>query len=142
VQAQPDRKLRILHCLRAPVGGLFRHVRDLASAQAARGHEVGVVCDGSTGDALTERRLAELVPSLGLGLVRVPMSRNAGPADVRATLAIRSLARKHGVDVLHGHGAKGGVYARLAARSLDRSGRRIASVYTPHGGSLHYDRST
>jgi glycosyltransferase involved in cell wall biosynthesis len=39
--------------------------------------------------------------------------------------------------VLHGHGAKGGAYARLAARGLARRGQRIASFYTPHGGSLN-----
>ncbi|MEI8144657.1 MAG: glycosyltransferase, partial [Alphaproteobacteria bacterium] len=39
------------------------------------------------------------------------------------------------VDVVHGHGAKGGAYARLVG------GSRL-KVYTPHGGSLHYSRST
>ncbi|TXM81965.1 glycosyltransferase family 1 protein, partial [Methylobacterium sp. WL122] len=32
---------RILHVFRAPVGGLFRHVVDLARLQAATGHRVG-----------------------------------------------------------------------------------------------------
>ena len=36
-------------------------------------------------------------------------------------------------DVLHGHGAKGGAYARLARTT------RPIRVYTPHGGSLHYN---
>ncbi|NJL06991.1 MAG: glycosyltransferase family 4 protein [Methylacidiphilales bacterium] len=35
--------------------------------------------------------------------------------------------------MLHGHGAKGGAYARLAAAPS------AIRVYTPHGGSLHYD---
>src|SRR4026208_242288 len=39
-------------------------------------------------------------------------------------------------DIVHGHGAKGGLHARLAGRLL---GRPV--VYTPHGGSLLY-RST
>ena len=38
-------------------------------------------------------------------------------------------------DVVHGHGAKGGAFARLAPTSGIR-------VYTPHGGSLHYGRWT
>lgn len=139
MQAIAPRKLRILHCLRAPVGGLFRHVRDLARAQAERGHEVGVICDAATGDALTNVRLAALTPSLALGLVRTPMSRDVGPADVGATLRTRAVARVLAVDVLHGHGAKGGAYARLAARALTRRGQPIVAVYTPHGGSLHYD---
>jgi glycosyltransferase involved in cell wall biosynthesis len=37
---------------------------------------------------------------------------------------------------LHGHGAKGGAYARLAGRG------KAIRVYTPHGGSLHYSRSS
>ena len=43
------RSLKILHVLRSPVGGLFRHVLDLSRAQAARGHQVGIVADASTG---------------------------------------------------------------------------------------------
>jgi glycosyltransferase involved in cell wall biosynthesis len=43
--------------------------------------------------------------------------------------------------VLHGHGAKGGAYARLAARKLKRKGLKVKAIYTPHGGSLHYSPS-
>jgi predicted deacylase len=45
------RPLKVLHVLRAPVGGLFRHVVDLASGQVARGHRVGIVADAVTGGA-------------------------------------------------------------------------------------------
>jgi hypothetical protein len=68
--------LSILHCLRAPVGGLFRHVADLASAQAAAGHRVGVLC-ASGGDALTEARLLALAPFLKLGVHRLQMGRGS-----------------------------------------------------------------
>ena len=37
--------LKIMHILRAPVGGLFRHVLDIARGQAARGHRVGLIVD-------------------------------------------------------------------------------------------------
>ena len=133
------RSFRILHCLRAPVGGLFRHVRDLAREQTLRGHDVAVLCDSETGDALTEARLAELADQVSLGLHKVPMSREIGLADVSATTATRRLAADLKADVLHGHGAKGGAYARLATTALKRSGRTAACFYTPHGGSLHYD---
>src|SRR5262249_20602145 len=42
-------------------------------------------------------------------------------------------------DVLHAHGAKGGVYARVIGTLLRASGVRVARIYSPHGGSLHYD---
>jgi hypothetical protein len=37
--------LRIVHCLRAPAGRIFRHVRDPAEAQVAAGLKVGIVRD-------------------------------------------------------------------------------------------------
>jgi hypothetical protein len=40
-----DQPLRILHAVRAPVGGIFRHILDLAKGQADRGHHVGIVAD-------------------------------------------------------------------------------------------------
>ena len=41
-------------------------------------------------------------------------------------------------DVLHGHGAKGGLAARLSASLGLRS--RAVTAYTPHGGSLYFNR--
>ena len=125
------RPLRILHVLRAPVGGLFRHVLDLARLQAERGHQVGIVADSEGGGGAAETKFKELAPLLRLAITRVPMSRHIGPRDISAIRHVSERARKDGADVLHGHGAKGGAYARLAAGTALR-------VYTPHGGSLHY----
>jgi glycosyltransferase involved in cell wall biosynthesis len=133
--------LSILHCLRAPVGGLFRHVVDLATLQATLGHRVGVIC-AAGGDTLTEARLLALAPSLRLGLHRLPIGRNLGLDDVAAWRQVGALAREHAADVLHGHGAKGGAYARLAARNLRANGDTVRCYYTPHGGSLHYPPTT
>ena len=131
-----ERPLNILHILRAPVGGLFRHVVDLARGQAARGHRVGIVADSSTGGARAEAAFAALRGDLALGLSRIAMSRHIGINDLAAQRLVSMRAAETQADVLHGHGAKGGAYARLA-----RPGRAIR-VYTPHGGSLHYDRSS
>jgi len=134
--------MKIVHVLRAPVGGLFRHVRDLSREQAARGHEVGAVCDISSCDSLTERRLSQLAPVLSLGLERVAMARDIDLRDFTATRATSRIAERMGADVVHGHGAKGGAYARLAAAGLKRGRNPVVAVYTPHGGSLHYAPSS
>jgi glycosyltransferase involved in cell wall biosynthesis len=131
-------RTRILHCFRAPVGGLFRHVRDLAREQSKLGYKVGVVCDAGGGDTLTARRLDALAEDLDLGLHRVAMGREVGLGDLGAISAVRRLAGTLDIDILHGHGAKGGVTARLAARTLSLGGASICCFYTPHGGSLHY----
>jgi glycosyltransferase involved in cell wall biosynthesis len=124
--------LRILHVLRAPVGGLFRHVVDLASSQAARGHAVGIVADATTGGEQADAVLAALAPRLALGVTRVRMGREIGFGDVIAIRCVGRVIADRRPDVVHGHGAKGGAYVRLAAHPP------TLRVYTPHGGSLHY----
>lgn len=128
--------MKILHVMRAPVGGLFRHVVDLARGQAERGHAVGIVADAGTGGERAERTLAQLAPACVLGVTRVPMSRHLGASDLAARQAVARLVQARQVDVVHGHGAKGGAYARLTSRA------GAIRVYTPHGGSLHYRRSS
>jgi glycosyltransferase involved in cell wall biosynthesis len=124
--------MNIIHILRAPVGGLFRHVVDLADGQIARGHRVGLIVDSDTSHAASEATLAALKPKLALGLTRIRMRRQPHPADLIALAQIAGHVRKATADVVHGHGAKGGAFARLTPAR-----RGVLRVYTPHGGSLH-----
>ena len=108
--------LNILHVFRAPVGGLFRHVLDLTREQIARGHRVGLIADTRTGGARADDTLRALEPSLALGLTRIPMHRHANPGDLFALAHVVRRAAQTKADVVHGHGAKGGAYARLVVR--------------------------
>jgi len=126
--------LRILQTLRAPIGGLFRHVNDLTRELAGRGHQIAILADSLTSDGLTEERLASLAGVATLGIHRLPMPRLLGTGDLTTPLATRRLADRLGIDVLHGHGAKGGLNARLARMGASN---RVA-LYTPHGGVLNY----
>jgi glycosyltransferase involved in cell wall biosynthesis len=128
--------LRILHVLRAPLGGLFRHVVDLAQGQIARGHEVGLITDALTGSPQTEAVLDSLRPSLKLGLLRLPMRRNPHVSDL--VNLRRAVAKMNAcdADVLHGHGSKGGFYARMSG--FLPGAPEAVRAYTPHGGSFNY----
>ncbi|MEM1372235.1 MAG: glycosyltransferase family 4 protein [Pseudomonadota bacterium] len=156
--------MRIIHVIRAPVGGLFRHVRDLIVCQAAQGHAVGLIYDRQHCDSLSIARLDDLRPYLEIGLFGLKMPRIPGIGDVRAAMQVAHLATHNTADVVHGHGAKGGLYARLSrlsasarspskglpSRDLKAQDRLSAErqqqqrqqppriFYTPHGGSLHY----
>jgi glycosyltransferase involved in cell wall biosynthesis len=132
----PERKLRILHVFRAPTGGLFRHVVDLAREQVARGHAVGLVADSLTGGSRAGEVLGELAPSLELGLYRIPMHRPAHILDAVAASRVARHADRLDVDVIHGHGSKGGAYGRLPA--LLPAKAKTIRAYTPHGGSFNY----
>ena len=129
--------LNILHVFRAPVGGLYRHVLDLAREQIVRGHRVGLIADSNTGGARANETLGELAPSLALGITRIPMRRHIGPGDAFAMAHIMRRIAQADIDVVHGHGAKGGAYARMALNA-----RRAVRAYTPHGGSLLFGHDT
>ena len=132
-----DQPLRILHAVRAPVGGIFRHILDLANGQADRGHHVGIIADSLTGGERAEAALAGIAPRLKLGVHRLAIRREPLPTDVLVWARFKQLIRRLKPDVLHGHGAKAGAYIRLKTRS-----EKTIRVYTPHGGSLHYPLNT
>lgn len=119
------------------MGGVFRHVRDLAEAQTAMGHAVGLVCAANTGSAFDDSLFAAISPGLELGVHRLPMQRGVGLADLTAIWRTLSVIRGLRPDVVHGHGAKGGAYARFLGGSANK-GR----FYSPHGGSLHFNPAT
>jgi hypothetical protein len=77
-----DRPLRILHAVRAPVGGIFRHILDLANGQADRGHHVGIIADSLTGGTRAEAALREIAPKLKLGVYRIAIHREPYPTDI------------------------------------------------------------
>jgi glycosyltransferase involved in cell wall biosynthesis len=135
-------RLRIVHCFRSPVGGIFRHVRDLTEAQVAAGHSVGIVCDSTTGGAFEEKLFDGMRHLLALGVQRTPMQRHVGPGDIASAWRSYRIIKELKPDVIHGHGAKGGTYARLFGSLLRVSRSRVARLYSPHGGSLHYDETT
>ncbi len=129
-------RLRILHVFRAPLGGLFRHVLDLARGQAQRGHDVGIFCDATTGGNRADEVFAELSDTMTLGITRVPMSRYPSLTDARAQMSEMAVRARLDPDIVHCHGSKGGLYGRLPALLSPR--RRYATAYTPHGGSFNY----
>lgn len=117
-------------------------MRDLTEAQVAAGHSVGIVCDSTTGGEFEERLFAQMKDMLALGIHRTPMQRHVGPGDLASAWRTYRIIKELQPDVLHGHGAKGGAYARLFGSLLRVSRSRVARLYSPHGGSLHYDENT
>jgi glycosyltransferase involved in cell wall biosynthesis len=132
-----DEPLRILHAVRAPVGGIFRHIIDVANGQAERGHQVGIVADSLTGGERADAALAEIAPRMALGVHRIAIHRQPHATDLLVWMRFMHLLRRLKPNVLHGHGAKAGAFVRMKPRS-----KATIRVYTPHGGSLHYPPSS
>jgi glycosyltransferase involved in cell wall biosynthesis len=128
--------LRIVHVFRAPLGGLFRHVVDLCVEQASRGHQVGLFFDQGGDEPRVRAAIARIPGGAALGVAMAPIRRNPHLSDVSAYRAFARFVAAARPDVVHGHGSKGGVYARLIGGA--HGAVRPIRVYTPHGGSFNY----
>ena len=132
-----NRPLRIVHAVRAPVGGIIRHILDLANGQINAGHHVGIIADSLTGGERANAAFTEIAPRLKLGVRRLAIHREPHLADAMVWARFMYLVARLKPDVVHGHGAKAGAFIRMRGRS-----KRFIRVYTPHGGSLHYPLNT
>jgi glycosyltransferase involved in cell wall biosynthesis len=129
-------KLRIVHVFRAPLGGLFRHVVDLAGEQTARGHDVGMFFDSEGLSPRVDEALATIPGGLRLGVETARIRRYPGPSDCLALGRFGRWLSGASPDVVHGHGSKGGVLARLTR--IAGCAPDAVRAYTPHGGSFNY----
>ena len=130
--------MNVLQVFRAPVGGLFRHVCDLSRELRRAGHSVAVVF--ALGDP-TEICNSSFDPAIfNLGIWRVPMGRYPESSDWRTLASLHEIVSSCGIDVIHGHGAKGGTLARLLRIRYPYDSP--PAIYTPHGGVLHFSRSS
>lgn len=121
------------------MGGVLRHVRDLAVLHTALGHEVGIICDAESSEGYNEALLAKLNNEISLGITRIAMSRSVGISDVLSASRILKTLKEHKPDIVHGHGAKGGVFARACGSLVSADAGKPIRFYSPHGGSLHFD---
>jgi glycosyltransferase involved in cell wall biosynthesis len=129
-------KLRIAHVFRAPLGGLFRHVVDLAGEQTARGHDVGMFFDSGGLSPRVDGALSGIPGGLRLGVETAQIRRDPGASDFAALTRLGRWLSAASPDVVHGHGSKGGALARLTRIAGYAPG--AVRAYTPHGGSFNY----
>lgn len=117
-------------------------MRDLVEEHARAGHQIGILCDSTTGGAYEDALFESIMPHLALGLTRLPIRRSLGLTDITTAINTFGEIKNLQPDVLHGHGAKGGAFVRLIGSRLRVSRSCVARFYSPHGGSLHYDAGT
>jgi glycosyltransferase involved in cell wall biosynthesis len=104
-------------------GGVAEHVRVLATGLSAQGHRVDLF---GPPDAIVRPALESVVSSYEpvplVGTAFAPLR------DIRALVRVLQSIRATRPDVLHGHGQKGGIVARIAGLLS-----RTPVVYSPHG---------
>jgi len=106
-----------------PIGGAQVHVRDLAAAVRAQGHDPTVITSGS-GPFIDDLQ-ATGIPVLVLRHLGVPIR----PwQDLRALREVHSALTVLRPDLVATHSSKAGILGRIAGRSL-----KVPVVFTVHG---------
>lgn len=121
-------KKTIVQIVRAPEGGIRKHIIDiLENIDQSKFHFIFISnfdeCDVNL-DSLRNFKLIEFY--------NVPVKDKPSFNDLLILFKIYFFLKKKNVNVIHGHGAKGGLYCRLLKWPL-----QVKTIYTPHGGSLH-----
>jgi glycosyltransferase involved in cell wall biosynthesis len=106
------------------VGGATEHVREMARAMLARGHEAAIFVGGASGQAF-DRLVESGAPVRGLRFLRRAVRPDR---DVAAFVEMKAALAGFQPDVVSAHTAKAGWIARAACARL-----RIPCIYTPHG---------
>lgn len=123
--------VHVLEIVGDPAGGVRRHVHSLFAGLDPARFRLSYACDPSAGDEAFGREIETLRPRLA-GLLPLSVRKAPHPSDLLNAWRIARYVRANGVQLLHGHGAKAGLYARVAGVLAG-----VPSVYTPHGGAAH-----
>jgi len=115
----------IVQILRAPIGGIRKHVFDIIEHLSDKDVTQVFVTNVQDSD-----RVIPHYPNLII--LDYPIVDKPQVQDLFNIGELFLELRKLNVDVIHGHGAKGGLYARILSFIL-----KCFCLYTPHGGSLH-----
>lgn len=118
----------VIQILRAPIGGIRKHVFDIMMNLADGAMPQILITNVNDSD----RDLDFLISTPHVRVIHVDIYESPGFSDVKNLLKIYKILREIPISSIHGHGAKGGLYARLVSFFLRRK-----CFYTPHGGSLH-----
>ncbi len=122
--------IRIAQVVEATVGGVARHVIDLVTQLDPA--EFECVCYFSFQRPDSWKKPLCALREHGVLLREIPMAHVPNPA---ATGQIARWAQRDGVDLLHLHSAKAGMFGRQAAQLLG-----LPAIYTPH--AFPFQRTT
>ena len=131
MSADPTNTVRVLQVVRPAAGGMKGHVLQLARGLARFGFLAEIACPAGMD-------LADDAEASGLLVHPVPIAGPLDPVhDPMAVLALARLIRDRRPGLVHAHGFKAGLIARLAARLAGR----VPAIVTVHNHVLYRDIS-
>jgi len=124
-------KKKIVQIVRAPVGGIRKHILTIVEGLGSEQFEMFLITNEGHGDKGYQHFLEEN-PQFSKNVFNLNIIDKPSFFDVVNLIKIYQFIKVRDVDIIHGHGAKGGLYARIVGFVLGKT-----TIYTAHGGSLH-----
>lgn len=121
------KKIKVLQLLRSPQGGIRKHVLEIIDNLDQNRFESILITNTKDGDTQFNKREKNEYKVIDYPIIDQP-----GLSDLVALYKLFKIIKNLDVDIIHGHGAKGGLYARIIGKILKKK-----VLYTAHGGSLH-----
>lgn len=129
-RACQNNEFRVMQVLGDVSGGIRKHVHDIIKSGSKYGTNI-FYAHGSTLDVKAEIDLREF-DLCGIHRIELNIAKKPHWKDIFNIFILLRYCHQNNINIIHGHGAKGGIYARVVGFFL-----KIPSIYTPHGGSLH-----
>ena len=121
----------VLFC-RELTGGIRKHLVAIMETYSGAENNLRLVTNMKQADTTFQQFLKDK-PAFQSCIIDLPIGRSPSPKDFVQMYSLKKeLSKLDGEFVFHGHGAKGGVLARILGAYMDAK-----VIYTPHGGSVH-----
>lgn len=115
-----------------PIGGIRKHLHAIIAGLPERDYRIFYVFSTINQDARFKKDITEIRRRKNVVAIEIEIKKKPYLGDLRNIAHLVRLTKAEGICLVHGHGAKGGAYARLVARFT-----RAKSIYSPHGGAVH-----
>jgi len=123
--------IRILEIAGEPVGGVRKHVHSILK-NINKQECVMYYCYSSTNKDSTFNTEINLLKLEDSKQIKLPIYKKPHFTDLVNIYKLVKFIKVNDIQIVHGHGAKGGMYARIVKLFIN-----VKTIYTPHGGVLH-----
>lgn len=124
-----SKKIKVLQVLGDPVGGIRKHVHDIITN--LNKDFVFYYVSSNNVDLSFSDEIKRIDPVIN-SRKQLNISKEPSISDLKNLFIVYCFVKRNKIGVIHGHGAKGGLYARIVGFLC---GCKV--IYTPHGGAAH-----
>jgi glycosyltransferase involved in cell wall biosynthesis len=123
--------INALEILGDPTGGIRKHVHEIIESTI---DDVNFNISYAHGLSFDSHGSIDLIffKLKNINTLLLEITKKPSYSDILNICKICIFVYRNNINIIHGHGAKGGLYARIVGFFLN-----IPSFYTPHGGSIH-----